>query len=227
MGKPLRWILTVALVVLIAPAMASAQQVYGALRGGPGFTSDLSRRYVGAAVDAGEFELNTGFTGGVAVGYMFPFGLRAEAEAGFLTAPLKSELRQSFLHDEVNGSIKSYLFMANAYYDVKIPWLGPFKPYVGFGLGGARLNTDYTLFRSCDVCVAVPGRSRIDVDDWRTAFAYQARGGMVYKVNRRLDLSLGYRYVHIDSGRVREGFLRFDQGSINNHSLELGFAIKF
>jgi opacity protein-like surface antigen len=142
--------------------------------------------------------------------------LRAEGEFGFIYTPLKREGGA-----DVDGAVKSYLAMANAYYDLKLPVLGPFKPYIGGGVGAARVNNDH------QVVVTSLGGRKIDIDEWRTAFAYQARVGVGYDVNRWLDLSLGYRYVHIDGGSVNEGARRIDFGEIRNHSIELGFAVKF
>ena len=221
MGTMVRWIV-VAVVALIAPSLASAENFYAAVRGGPGVTTETTRFTLLGGEETIEFK--TGFAGSGALGYRFPFGLRAEGEFGYLYSPLRRA-------DEVvdlSGSIKSYLVMVNAYYDLKIPALGPFKPYVGFGIGGARVNNDHELDFRCAVCltggVITP---KLHVDEWRTAFAYQARGGMIYDVNPWLDLSLGYRYVHIDGGHVGRVPFRVDLGPIRNHSVELGFAIKF
>jgi opacity protein-like surface antigen len=212
MRKALRWTVAVAVVTLIAPSVASAENFYAAIRGGPGITPDTKDRFEGPR-EVTEYKI--GFTGSGAVGYMFPFGLRTEGEIGFLYAPVKREGGV-----DVDGSVKSYLLMANAYYDVKLAILGPFKPYVGAGLGGARVNNDHEIF---DNRLGV----KVDIDESRTAFAYQARGGMIYDVNKWLDLSLGYRYLHIDGSRVHGGGLRPKLGDIDNHSVELGFAVKF
>jgi opacity protein-like surface antigen len=199
-------------MTLIVPEVASAENFYVAVRGGPGWTEDKDLGPVG---ETDVFTFGTGFTGGGAVGYSFPFGLRVEGEVGYLYAPLK--------HDngvDVDGSTKSFQLMANAYYDLKLAALGPFKPYVGFGIGGARVNHDHEFFSDSRGI-------KIAIDEWRTAFAYQARAGIGYDVNQWLDLSLGYRYLHID-GDTRNVLGRsISFGSINNHSVELGFAIKF
>jgi opacity protein-like surface antigen len=204
--------MAVAVMTLIVPSVATAQNFYAAIRGGPGFTSDTDS---GPAGFEDETEFKIGFTGSGAVGYVFPFGLRAEGEIGFLYAPVKREGGV-----DVDGSVKDYLLMANAYYDLKLAALGPFKPYVGVGIGAARVNDDHEVFfNSLGV--------KAEVDGWRTALAYQARAGVGYDVNQWLDLSLGYRYVHVDGGHYDRGPLRINVGGQNNHSVELGFAVKF
>ena len=217
-------VIVVTVVALIAPAAASAESLYVAIRGGPGVTTDTTRLSLLGGEEIIEFK--TGFAGSGALGYRFPFGLRAVGEFGDLYSPLSRAGEV-----DVSGSIKSYLVMVNAYYDLKIPALGPFKPYVGFGLGGARVHNDHEVDFRCSVCqfgipFGIPTPTYA-IDEWRTAFAYQARGGMIYDVNPWLDLSLGYRYVHVGGGHVGEGPLRVDLGPIRNHSVELGFAIKF
>ena len=213
MRNALRWGVAVAVMTVIVPSVASAQNLYAAIRGGPGFTSD-SRDGMFGLEDTTEYK--TGFTGSGAVGYSFPIGLRLEGEFGFVYIPLKSEGGV-----DVDGSIKNYLAMANAYYDLKLAALGPFKPYVGFGLGVARVNIEQDIFRESV-------GAKVEVNESRTSFAYQARAGVIYDVNPWLDLSLGYRYVHINGTQYSHGGIDVGNlGALNNHSIELGAAFKF
>src|SRR5204863_8960871 len=115
----------------------------------------------------------------------------AEGEFGFVHVPVKSEGGV----DE-GGFINNYLLMANAYYDLKLSALGPFKPYVGFGLGVARVNIMQDIFRES-------ANRNVHVNTPRTSFAYQARAGIAYEVTRSWDLTAGYRYVHIESGQYQ------------------------
>jgi opacity protein-like surface antigen len=91
---------------------------------------------------------------------------------------------------------------------------------VGFGIGGARVNEDHEIF------INRLG-TRADVDNWRTAFASQARGGITYDVNRRLDLSAGYRFVRVNAGSPIVDTQQINYSPMNNHSLEVGLAVKF
>jgi opacity protein-like surface antigen len=211
----MRKLASVAMVVAavtLLPCLASAENFYAAIRGGPSLTPDNDLGPVGST-DRQEYKLGFAWSG--AVGYSFPFGLRTEGEFGFLYTPVKKDGGV-----DIDGSVKSYLLMANVYYDLKMPFLGPFKPYVGVGLGGARVNDDHEIFVNR---LGV----KTDLDNWRTAFAYQARAGIGYDVNKWLDLSAGYRYVHINSTQQSSGPLKIEYGSIDNHSIELGFAVKF
>lgn len=120
----------------------------------------------------------------------------------------------------IDGAVKSWLFMANVYYDLTLGILGPFKPYLGFGIGGARVNEDHEIF------INRLG-ARVDVDNWRTTFACQARVGITYDVNPWLDLSAGYRFVHVTASSPTVDGQKINYSGMNNHSLELGFAVKF
>lgn len=212
MGKVLRCAVAVAVMMMIGPSVASAQNVYAALRGGPAWTSSTDS---GPAGSEDSTTFNTGFTASTALGYAFRFGLRAEGEFAFLYAPLKTEGGV-----DVDGSVKNYLMMANAYYDLRLAALGPIKPYIGFGLGAARVNDDHEIFVNSLGILE-------DVDKWRTAFAYQARVGIGYDVNKLLDLSIGYRYLHVDGGDYTNRGMNINVGAQNNHLLELGIAFKF
>ena len=219
--KKLAALSIVVAAVAVLPCLAAAQNFYAAIRGGPGFTPDVEIGPVGGAERPVEF--NTGFTGSGAVGYSFPIGLRAEVEFGFVYAPVKREEGA-----DIDGSLKSYLAMANAYYDLKTAWLGPFKPYVGFGIGAARVHEDRDGTLTLQVGSLPPG-SKVQIDEWRTAFACQARVGVGYDVNRWLGLSAGYRFINIDGGH-RDGIfpgVTVHSEAVRNHSLEFGAAFKF
>ena len=213
MRNALRCVVAVVAMMVAMPAAAAAGNLYGAIRGGPGFTSDSLDGQFGRE-DTTEY--NTGFTFGAALGYAWPVGFRAEGEFGFLYIPVKSEGGV----DE-SGSIKNYLLMANVYYDLKLDALGPFRPYVGFGVGVARVNIQQDIFRES------VGHN-VHVDTPRTSFACQARAGVSYEINRWLDLSLGYRFVHIEGGQYQQfGRDVGNVGALNNHSVEFGAAFKF
>ena len=211
MGKVLRWAMVVAVLTMIAPSVASAENFYVAVRGGPGWTPDTTSGIAGGE-DIQKF--NLGFTGSGAIGYMTPFGLRFDGEFGFLYSPLKSDGGVN-----VSGSLKSYTAFANVYYDLKLSMLGPFKPYVGVGIGAARVNADRQVFADS---LGV----KFDADEWRNAFAYQGRVGIGYELSTLFDLSLGYRYVHINGGEVRD-IPKVNTSGMDNHSVEFGVAIKF
>ena len=62
--------------------------------------------------------------------------------------------------------------MANAYYDLKTAWLGPFKPYVGFGIGAGFTLDEFALWVHLqDVYWTDEGRASFDAVVIAVAFA--------------------------------------------------------
>jgi opacity protein-like surface antigen len=213
MRKTLAWLAVVAVVMMLGPGTASAQNWYAHIRGGPNFPEDTKQGPPGGQE---VFELGTGFAASAAVGHQFPFGLRLEGEIGYLYSPVKTDGGV-----DVDGSIKSFTGMFNAYF---APKFGSFRPFLGGGVGAARVNDDHEWFSERLL-------TKFEASPWRTAFAYQVRAGLIYDVNQWLDLSLSYRYLHIDGGHYDVGpegaKFRVDVGGMNNHAVELGFAVKF
>lgn len=203
------WMLIAA--VTLFPSVALAQNFYLSLRGGPGFTSDT----LDGPLILGREDLafSTGVTGGAAFGYAWAMGLRAELEAGVMYAPVKTDGGVP-----IDGEFTNYLVMVNAFYDLK--FFGPVKPYVGVGVGGAIIHEDRSIF-------AERLNRFFQLEEEREAFAYQARAGIAYEVNKLIDVSLGYRFVHIDGGERSPGGFKIETDAIHNHSIELGVTFKF
>lgn len=81
---------------------------------------------------------------------------------------------------DARGSVDTTFLMANGYYDFDIG--GPFRPYVGAGVGVGMVGVDYS---PSDVPI---------VDDDDTVFAYQAMLGASYEVSADMELFAQYRY---------------------------------
>lgn len=203
------------LLLSMAPAMSWAQDLYLTVGGGPGRTPATND---GRAGDEDASAHKTGVTGAASIGYAWQPALRAEAELGFIRSPVKSDGDVP-----LGGVVKSYLLTANVRYEPRLPLPEPFKAYVGAGLGEARVLHE-------DEFIDFFGAKRT-AHQWRSAFAYQARAGVAYEVSPSLDLSVGYRYVHINRGSVdqRQGssLVRVNFDAIRNHSLELGLGLRF
>jgi opacity protein-like surface antigen len=213
MQQTLKSFLIVFALALLVPSIASAQNIYAAIRGGLGSTPPTNDGRPGSE-DLSHHK--TGLTTSGAVGYAWPSGLRGEGEFSFIYSPVESEAGVP-----LGGSIKSYLSMVNLIFGPTSS--RPIKPNVGFGLGGARVNHNDEFFNSSGV--------KMQADETRTGFAYQIRAGLGYAINQRVDLSVGYRFVHINGGSVQQGLgadlhqVNFDV--VKNHSIEVGFAVKF
>lgn len=143
----------------------------------------------------GSIDFDTGWAALGTVGYAFGNNWRIELEGGyrkndasFLSGELdffcdnEEEFCTSFLADDpVSGELTEISVMLNVLYDV------PLSERLDLNLGlGA--GADYSQFEDGDI-----------VDDEDVSFAYQAIAGLTYALNDRLDLSLTYRYLHVDA----------------------------
>ncbi len=134
------------------------------------------RADVGYSV-AGALEVDTGddldfeddWMAGLGAGYGFQNGFRLEGELSY---------RQNDFSD-FDGDARALALMANLFYDFNRG--GRFQPYLGVGVGGARVETE-----------GLVGPLSWDDDD--TVFAYQGLAGVAIPLTERLALDIGYRY---------------------------------
>jgi OOP family OmpA-OmpF porin len=87
------------------------------------------------------------------------------------------------------GRIGAWTVMTNAYLDLD-PLFG-LRPFFGVGAGVARVSTQAS---GALIGESPQGSVSIDGADWRAA--YQAIGGVSYRINRRLDADLSYRFLY-------------------------------
>ena len=101
----------------------------------------------------------------------------------------------------VGGSYTAaFSYMVNGYFD--LPTDGPWKPYIGGGIGFATVAIDWNrpgFFPLSQVPVAGGSDSGV---------AYQFSGGIGYEINPKSTVSFGYRYF-----AVEELQMVFDSGS--------------
>lgn len=120
-----------------------------------------------------------------------------------------------------SSSYSALLVLANAYVDLGT--YGGFTPYIGAGIGGAHVSWD-DLNNSVGGVVTTHGGA----SNWR--FAYALHAGTSYCISDNLDLDVGYRYSHIEGGRMFEfapiAGPGFDDG-IDNHEVRAGLRYKF
>lgn len=118
-------------------------------------------------------------------------------------------------------SYSALLLLANAYAD-----LGTYNgitPYVGFGIGGANVKWD-DLHNTIGPDTTVHKGTK----SWR--FAYALMAGASYCLTKNLQLDAGYRYSHIDGGRMFEfapiAGPGFDDG-FDVHEVRAGLRYQF
>jgi len=201
------------------------------LRGdvGIGMNSSNQLEYLPSPANVGNgfaFQHNsigdTFFIGG-GVGYEFNNWLRFDA-----TAEYRAKTRvYAFGNyppnglDTYEGNLKSWVFLANAYVDLGT-W-NCFTPFVGAGIGGARV----TLADFSDVNPLVGGFGfGRNPSVWN--FAYALHAGVAYNVTKNLKVELAYRYLNIGSitdtvdcnGGCNPDSFKF--GNLHSNDIKLG-----
>lgn len=114
--------------------------------------------------------------------------------------------------NDYSAKKKEYLFLANAYVDIGT-WHG-FTPYVGAGVGAARLSIGDLL----DVNVPNAGGGYAGTGtEWNLAWALYA--GIGYQLTENWTVDLGYRYLNMGDGQTGD-IINFDGTNFVNNPLE-------
>lgn len=194
--------------ILAIPQTASAVEKGLYLEGRAGYSipadSDLD-----SATGGQNIEFDNGFAGSLAFGHAYELGLRAEIELGFRNSDIDSITGGG----SGAGDVSALSFMGNLYYDLDMD--GPLKPYVGFGLGVARLDADG----------AAPSTG-VAIDDTDTALAVQAMAGVAYELNDRTSLTLGYRYFAVPDADFTSNTGANFESEYTSHDFMVGLRYK-
>jgi opacity protein-like surface antigen len=160
----------------------------------------------------GDIELDDAYVLGGAVGYGLDLGagrVRLEANVSWRESDLDGIEIGGFDLDG-DGEASALVGLVNAYYDLDLGL--PLRPYVGGGIGAARVSIDSD------------GGGLLDLDDEGTAFAWNLAAGLSYDLtqnlgaHRRLPLSqdrghrLRRRHRAAGLGRARRRRLRLARG---------------
>lgn len=137
-------------------------------------------------------ELDEGFSLGAGIGYQINKYLRTDLTVDHW---FKTDFNGSSSGGATvdTSSMNAWLLLANAYVDLGT-W-GGFTPYVGAGIGGAHVKWD-TLTNT------PPGAEHPGSSNWRFAAAVMA--GASYCLTDKLQLDGGYRFTHVQGGRMFE-----------------------
>lgn len=199
----------VAMAFFTAPALAAGPYVGG--EAGAVFLSTSTFTDPG-----GDFDLKTktGFGLGLLGG--MDFGTyRVEGEFAYRRNNMK-EGSDSSGTTSLGGDYSSMALMVNGYYDFRM--VSPtVVPYIGGGLGGARLSLKVTD----------PSGSTF-VDDSDIVFAYQFAAGVGFPISNQLTLDLGYKYFATANPSFEPigGGTTVD-GEYASHNLFLGARFSF
>jgi opacity protein-like surface antigen len=182
------------LVTLPAHSMA-ASGLYGSVNAGGAWLADQDWSMNGAYL--GKAEYDTGYSVGVAFGYMKD-AFRVEGEIAYQTND-----QDTFNNNPHPGDFDVITYLVNGYFDFDMG--GAFTPYVTAGIGAATVN------------FSEPG---FDEDD--TVFAYQLGAGVGIAMSEALILDFRYRYL-----ATQDAELDIYEAETASHNLTVGLRMNF
>ncbi|MDK9723217.1 MAG: OmpA family protein [Rhodospirillales bacterium] len=215
----------------IATALVGAVLVVGfagtaQAQSGSGFYTGLMGGYTilqDADVTGGGVNANVDFDNGFgvlgAVGYdygRFSWGnLRTEIELGYRRngADSISGSNTTVGVGGLSGDVSALSGMINGLWDMPVNF--PVRPYLGAGIGVARINVDNV------------SRATGFVDDSDVQFAYQGIAGLGWEITNNWRANLDYRYFATLDPSLKTGTGVGVDGEYRSHALMLGFAYKF
>ena len=146
-----------------------------------------------------------------AVGLDFDL-LRIEAEI-FHTVYSLDNVKDAGVEVNADGSFKTLAGMANVFVDIPLVVVTPF---VGAGIGRAKVDADDIRFKGVDI-----------VDDDDTVTAWQLRAGLAFGILPLTDMTIGYRYFVTDDLNLSSSAGDVDVDKLKSHIVELGLRVTF
>ncbi len=222
MKQNMRW-LAFAVVYGVALWSARAQDTRYYIRGGVGgsWMPDTSlKEFFGPVTPGSKVSFDPGARVTVAGGYEFTDWFAGEVETGVMVNGIDTVTDATRVDDATFSNIP---FLLNARF--QWPTRCPFTPYIGGGLGGAASVIDVDHL---DV-----GGTSLQGSQATAVFAYQAFGGIRYRINERMGLSVEYRYFATTDPEWTADAVAgtptdtLKMGGIENHSVSLVFNYQF
>jgi outer membrane protein OmpA-like peptidoglycan-associated protein len=146
------------------------------------------------------------------LGYAFSNGFRLEGELGHRYNQYSTDdLASAGLDD---GDVHAWTAMANLFYDFNRG--GTVEPYLGVGVGAARINNTVT-------------DAGITLGDNDTVLAYQGLAGLAIGLTDQLDLDIGYRYLQADGANysLDDGSGRNFDADYSHSAVTVGLRYQF
>ncbi len=195
-----------AAALVSAPAFAQASGPYVGIGAGASWFEDADVKGAGAITT---LEFDTGWAGVLKGGYAFGNGWRSELELGYNSWDVDSANGGA----TSSGDAKMYSAFANVLYDF-MP-ASNWSPYLGLGLGYARLSTDATVNTTV-------------VDDNDNTWAAQGIAGLWYALDNNWLLSADYRYQHLGDTKFSTSTAGVTvDGGNQIHTVMLGLTYRF
>lgn len=165
-----------------------------------------------------DWSMNLGFGVGYRIG---PVRLEGEFSNQFYrVGSLDLGLESPFPEDDYAGGMEALSAMANIFVDM--PMAGRMRPYLGVGLGLARVSAEYNESVCFIYCFSTENAV---VDDWDKALAWQAMAGFSFPAwSPKTEWFIGYRYYQTeDLNFTTIDGTAFRQEGLRDHSLMGGF----
>lgn len=200
------------------PAGIAASSFYVVLRGGVAFPENTDFDVDDLNVDN---EYDNGYFVSGAVGYSFAKSgggaIRGELELGYVENEIDSHTitgLDKFSGADAFGETSVFYGLANLYYDFH--GFGRVKPFVGAGIGFARVEFDDHGVTPTDVVL----------DDGDTGFAYQLSAGANIAVTESVDLEIGYRFLGVTGIELEALSGTSSDLDVDNHIVYGGLKFK-
>jgi opacity protein-like surface antigen len=228
MRHTLKYAAAGAAMFLAAGQAAAADIIEEAAPGCNCFGGPYISLFAGAAFDAQDpegsyggsytytFDTETGFLVGGAIGAHITPNFRGEIELSFKSHDIDgAEDSDGDSVTGVSGDVDIFFILANFWYDFD---MGAFTPYLGGGVGVAKVNADLTFYDSYEW----------DMDNW--TLAGQVGAGIKWMFTDNFGLDLGYRLKATSAQDFQLG----DNASYNitgvsfvEHVVQLGLTFDF
>lgn len=203
------------------PAVAVRKDWY--LRGDVGVTWFNDPDGFEANIDMTKEEIDSAWSIGGGIGHYFSRHLRGDLTFDYLDNAEVSGVDPTMQNALHKVDLKSYLFLANIYYD-----FGPrehFTPYVGFGLGVVHHETEG---RGITINGAPFSSSQ---GDEKTNVAAAAMVGFSYGMKNNWLLDAGYRFLFLGDAETKEtvtgAWAPMQIDNIHAHQFRVGLRYDF
>lgn len=210
-------------VFISAPAANAQDYIYGGISGRVSFLRDADNSGGGISIES-SYDTGLGVSGHVGAAFG---NFRIEGELGWqkndvdkLTITNDGGIGVALgvgslngLSVDADGDVSGIALMVNGYYDFDTG--GPWKPYVGVGIGYARVSADISA-----VGVKI-------VDDHDNVFAYQGMLGIGYEISKATTIYGGYRYFATADPSFEDTAGSSFDSETRSHNIEAGIRFVF
>lgn len=163
-------------------------------------------------------------TVGLGLGWRFTPWLRSDVTFDFTPAVQATAGCAACGGVSARADVSSLAILANGYVD--FPVLGPVTPYVGAGVGTARLETSNAVASGATGAFAAPPGSA----SW--GFAYTFTGGLAVKLSDVVSVDVGYRYLDLGdastgAGWSQSGPAKLKLDDLTSQQVRIGLRYRF